>query len=134
MAIHIGDKVVRSLPEEVSDLRKRIDELEEPKHLYQHNLILNNDDEVATASCIILSKRAEAYDLDSLLQYLIDGGFVAEELALLTASGEGANGPVLGISASEDRNAIKIYSSTFAAGGYDDTVDSISIDLVIQLF
>lgn len=127
MAIHIGDKVVRSLPEEVSDLRKRIDELEEPKHLYLHCVLVGEDDWREVASAIILSKRKEAYDYESLAAYLFDNNFTDGE-SYYPASGSVTSYIVIGMY--EDGGDIRVEY----AGGQNVVEPVLLQDEVIKLF
>ena len=129
MAIHIGDKVVRSLPEEVSDLRKRIDEMEEPKHLYLHCLILAiQSDYSEAASTFILSKRSQAYDLESLIEYLEANNFGDGE-DYYPASGEYSGDIAQAIYS--DNGDIKAVS--FTSGTTSSLVEDMR-DSVIRLF
>ena len=127
MAIHIGDKVVRSLPEEVSDLRKRIDELEEPKHLYLHHILIGKKGWTEVASAIILSKRKEAYDYESLATYLFDNNFTDGE-SLYPASGAVTSYIVVGMF--EDGGDIRVEY----AGGQNVVEPLLLQDEVIKLF
>lgn len=127
MSIHIGDKVVRSLPEEVSDLRKRIDELEEPKHLYLHCILVGEDDWTEMASCTILSKREEAYDYESLAAYLFDNNFTDGE-SYYPAAGAVNSDSVIGMFEAE--GDIKVEY----AGGNNAVEPLLLQDEVIKLF
>ena len=72
MAITIGSKVVRSLPEEVSELKKQVDIIKDIKLHYIHAIMFYSSDDKVAGSTFVVSDRATQYDAQTLRDYLIE--------------------------------------------------------------
>lgn len=135
MAITIGSKVVRSLPEEVSELKKQVDIIKDIKLHYIHAIMFYSSDDKVAGSTFVVSDKATQYDAQTLRDYLIEKGFDEDAGMFYPASGcddDGA-GPISSIQVNDTKDAINVYSGSPDTGSTEHVISSI-MDVVISLF
>ena len=75
MSINISDRRIKSLPEQVADNRKRIDEIALNKSLYQHIIQLDDDNDDIQIVFSLFTSRAEPMTKADVVEYLESKGF-----------------------------------------------------------
>lgn len=135
MSIRVGDKTIRSLPEQVSELTKEVEMIKDIKLHYVHAIVFYSGDDKVMGSTFVVSDRSSQYAADTLLQYLHDKGFDEDTGMFYPASGcddDGA-GPICAIQVNDTLDAINVYSGSVDAGSTEHTISLIQ-DVVISLF
>lgn len=135
MAINVGNKVFRSLPEQVDELTKEVEMIKDIKLHYVHAIMFYSSDDKVMGSTFVISERSSQFDAQSLRDYLHDKGFDEGTGMFYPASGcddDGA-GPICAIQVNDTLDAINVYSGSVTAGSSEHAISSIQ-DVVISLF
>ena len=135
MSISINGTVLRSLPEQVSELTKEVKEIKAIKLHYVHAIMFYSTDDRVAGSTFVISDKSTQYAADTLLQYLHDKGFDEDTGMFDPASGcddDGA-GPICAIQVNATLDGINVYSGSPDGGSTEHSISSIQ-DVVISLF
>ena len=131
MSINISGRRIKSLPEQVADNRKRIEEIALNKSLYQHIINLEDDTHDTQVVFSLFTSKAEPMTKADVVEYLESKGFDAAGY-LYPASGAASGEPALaGLFA--DGELCYSFGADNWGSVYRDEEDELNLDLIDQV-
>jgi len=127
MSINISGRRIKSLPEQVADNRKRIEEIALNKSLYQHIIYLEDDTLDTQVVFSLFTNKAEPMTKADVIEYLESKGFDAVSY-IYPASGAATGEPnISGVFA--DGELAYLFGCSNSGDVYYDESDSMNLSL-----
>ena len=128
MSINISGRRIKSLPEQVADNRKRIEEIALNKSLYQHIINLADDTRDTQVVFSLFTSKAEPMTKADVVEYLESKGFDGTSY-LYPASGAAIGEPnISGVFA--DGELVYLFGCDNSGVVYRDEEDELNLDLI----